>query len=153
MQAEYSRRYGGDGDISPIDLHEFDPPGGVFYMIYVGGVPAAMGGWRRGKLGADTAEVKRMYVRPQFARRGLARLILAELERSASDAGFARLVLETGTAQPEAISLYASSGFVDIPAFGFYAEYDDSVHMGKVLDDSEASRPPAGHVASPSVDS
>lgn len=28
VQAEYARRYGGEGDTSPIDLHEFDAPRG-----------------------------------------------------------------------------------------------------------------------------
>ncbi|MCL3819239.1 GNAT family N-acetyltransferase [Aeromicrobium sp. zg-Y869] len=103
-------------------------------MIYVNGVPAGMGGWRRGgPAGESDGEIKRMYVRPAFARRGLARRILAELERSASDAGISRLVLETGTAQPEAIALYTSQGYVDVPAFGFYADYDDSVHLAKSL--------------------
>jgi GNAT superfamily N-acetyltransferase len=134
VQAEYARRYGGDGDISPIDLHQFDPPGGHFVMVYVDDVPAAMGGWRRGgPAGESDAEIKRMYVRPAFARRGLARTILAELERSAAEAGITRLVLETGTAQPEAISLYESSGYTTVPAFGFYADYDDSVHLAKPL--------------------
>ena len=134
VQAEYGRRYGGEGDISPIDLHQFDAPRGHFAMIYVDDVPAAMGGWRRGgPAGESDAEIKRMYVRPAFARRGLARTVLAELERSALEAGITRLVLETGTAQPEALALYRSSGYVDVPAFGFYADYDDSVHLAKEL--------------------
>lgn len=94
-----------------------------------------MGGWRRGgKLADDEAEIKRMYVRPQFARRGIARTILAEVERTAAEAGVVRLLLETGTAQPEAIALYRSAGYDHVPAFGFYAEYDDSVHLGKALE-------------------
>ncbi|KAA1376299.1 GNAT family N-acetyltransferase [Aeromicrobium fastidiosum] len=134
VQAEYGRRYGGEGDISPIDLHQFDAPEGHFVMIYVDDVPAAMGGWRRGGPGGATdGEIKRMFVRPAFARRGLARTILAELERTAIAAGITRLVLETGTAQPEAIALYESSGYATIPAFGFYADYDDSVHLAKTI--------------------
>ena len=134
VQAEYGRRYGGEGDISPIDLHQFDAPHGHFVMIYVDDVPAAMGGWRIGGPAGETdAEIKRMFVRPEFTRRGLARAVLAELERSASEAGITRLVLETGTAQPEAIALYESSGYATIPAFGFYADYDDSVHLGKTI--------------------
>ena len=134
VQAEYGRRYGGEGDISPIDLHQFDAPEGHFVMIYVDEVPAALGGWRRGGPdGATDGEIKRMFVRPAFARRGLARTILAELERTALAAGITRLVLETGTAQPEAIALYESSGYATIPAFGFYADYDDSVHLAKTI--------------------
>lgn len=134
VQAEYGRRYGGEGDISPIDAAQFEPPDGLFLMGYVDDVPAVSGGWRRGGPHGDTdAEIKRMYVRPPFARRGLARAMLARLEESARDAGITRLVLETGLAQPEAVALYTSSGFETIAPFGFYAEMDDSVHFGKNL--------------------
>ncbi|GAA1730323.1 GNAT family N-acetyltransferase [Aeromicrobium alkaliterrae] len=132
VQAEYGRRYGGDGDISPIDPAQFDAPDGYFVIGYVDGVPAVSGGWRRGGPEGDTdAEIKRMYVRPQFARQGHARTVLADLECTAAAAGITRLVLETGTAQPEAIALYGSSGYERIAPFGFYAGYDDSVHFAK----------------------
>ena len=134
VQVEYGRRYGGDGDISPIDPEQFDAPDGLFVIGYVGGEPAASGGWRRGgPWGRTDAEIKRMYVRPQFARQGHARAVLAELERTAREAGITRFVLETGLAQPEAIALYTSSGYEAIEPFGFYAAYDDSAHYGKVL--------------------
>ncbi|MCW2749219.1 MAG: family N-acetyltransferase [Aeromicrobium sp.] len=129
MQQEYVRRYGGN-DAAPIDTNEFVEPGGRFVMAYVDGVPAAMGGWRRH--GTD-AEIKRMYVRDGFRGLGLARAVLADLERSAAEAGVTRLILETGLAQPEAISLYRSAGYVEIEPFGFYAEEEISVHLGKVV--------------------
>ena len=132
MQLEYQRRYGGEGDTAPIDTSELDGPGGAFFMIYVDDVPAAMGGWRRHGDGGD-AEIKRMYVRPAFQRRGLARALLAHLEATASRAGFTRLILETGLAQPEAIAMYRSSGYQDIPAFGFYASDPLSVHLAKTI--------------------
>ena len=136
MQEEYVRRYGGEGDTAPVDTTEFDGPKGRFFMVYVDDVPAAMGGWRRrAPLGEwQDAEIKRMYVRPAFQRRGLARLILTELERTAAEAGITRLVLETGLEQPEGIALYRSAGYEDIPAFGYYAGEPLSVHLGKVLD-------------------
>ena len=43
------------------------------------------------------------------------------------------MILETGLAQPEAIELYRAAGYTDIPAFGFYAEEELSVHLGKIL--------------------
>jgi hypothetical protein len=43
------------------------------------------------------------------------------------------LVLETGVEQPEAIALYRSSGYVDVPSFGYYIDHDESVHLGKTL--------------------
>ena len=130
VQLEYARRYGGAGDSAPLDPAELCEPLGTFVMGYVEGDPAAMGGWRR--RGAD-AEIKRMYVRPPYQRRGLARAVLACLERSASAARVSRLVLETGLEQPEAIALYRSSGYSDIEPFGFYADSSLSVHLGKSL--------------------
>ena len=43
------------------------------------------------------------------------------------------VVLETGTAQPEAIALYASSGYHRIPNFGTYREYPNSRCFAKTL--------------------
>lgn len=131
VQQEYVVRYGGE-DGSPVDPAEFAEPKGLFLVGYADGgpMPLACGGWR--SHGTD-AEIKRMYVR-SFARRGgLARQMLAELERSAAAAGHERMILETGQMQPEAIALYRSVGYGDIAAFGHYAEAPLSVHLGKPL--------------------
>ncbi len=48
--------------------------------------------------------------------------MLAHLEDTAREAGAEAMVLETGVAQPEAIALYVSSGYAEIPAFGFYRD-------------------------------
>ena len=47
--------------------------------------------------------------------------MLAELERTAAAAGHEVVVLETGTAQPEAMALYVSAGYDPIDGFGHYA--------------------------------
>jgi GNAT superfamily N-acetyltransferase len=72
---------------------------------------------------------------PQARGRGLARRILAELEATAAAAGRVRMVLETGTLQPEAIALYSSCGYTPIPKFGLYREDPLSVCLGKPLAD------------------
>ncbi len=121
-----------EGDSSPIDAAEFVEPNGVFVVVHEDGVPIGMGGWRR--YGTDgVGEIKRMYVKESARGRGISRLLLAHLERTAVDAGIRRFVLETGLAQPEAIALYRSSGYVDVEPFGYYVDYDDSVHLGKTL--------------------
>jgi GNAT superfamily N-acetyltransferase len=127
VQQEYVVRYGGE-DQTPIDPAEFAPPLGMFLVAYVDGVPAACGGWRAHE---TDVELKRMYVSPAFRGRGLARSVLAELERTAAEAGFGRVILETGQRQPEAISLYISAGYEPVPKFGYYAEAPEAVHLGK----------------------
>jgi GNAT superfamily N-acetyltransferase len=134
VQAEYGRRYGGDGDSSPMDPARFVPPQGLFLLALLDGEPVGMGGWRWGGPAEGDAEIKRMYVREARRRSGVARIILDELERTAKDAGVRRLVLETGNAQPEAIEMYRGSGFADIPPFGHYAGSPDAVHLGKELE-------------------
>src|SRR5262245_30616851 len=78
-------------------------------------------------------EVKRMFVRPEARRRGVARLVLVKLEETARERGLHTLRLETGTRQPEAIALYATHGYRPIPRFGEYADDAFSVCFEKVL--------------------
>ncbi len=138
LQRFYQQRYGDEGDATPVDTAEFAPPQGHFFIGWCDGEPVACGGWRARDAGdpvlrAGDAEIKRMYVREAHRGRGIARAVLAELERTAAAAGRLRMVLETGTAQPEAIALYASSGYHRIPNFGTYREYPNSRCFAKTL--------------------
>jgi GNAT superfamily N-acetyltransferase len=137
VQAEYVHRYGGP-DGTPTDPAEFVPPHGLFVVGYLDGAPVVCGGWRAREaeepsLADGDAEVKRMYVVPRVRGRGLARALLAELERTAASAGRRRMVLETGYAQPEAMSLYASSGYLEIAGFGLYRHSDGNRCYAKPL--------------------
>lgn len=66
------------------------------------------------------AEVKRMYIKPAFRGKGIAKKILNEIELSAKEAKVHTLQIETGIYQPEAIGLYQKLGFYRIPPFGDY---------------------------------
>jgi GNAT superfamily N-acetyltransferase len=139
VQAEYVQRYGGP-DASPVDPLEFQPPRGLFLVGYLRGEPVAMGGWRthagaapQASGAALTAEVKRMYVTAAERGRGHARAVLARLEDTARDAGAGWLLLETGSAQPEAVALYRSCGYQPVPPFGYYANRPLAIHLGKDL--------------------
>ena len=118
IQGEYVVRYGGR-DEAPIDVAEFLPPKGLFLVAAVDGEPAGCGGWRA--LGDGRAEIKRMFTAAAYRNRGVARALLAQLERTAAAAGIDEIVLETGTVQPEAIALYESSGYRPTEGFGYYA--------------------------------
>lgn len=137
VQQEYVVRYG-EVDLTPVDPAQFAPPHGLFLVAYVDDEPAACGGWR---VHGTDVELKRMYVRPAFRGLGLARAVLAELERTAAEAGYTRLILETGQRQPEAIALYTSAGYTPVPAFGYYAEEPEAVHLGKSLEAACPSTP------------
>ncbi|EFF91532.1 MULTISPECIES: GNAT family N-acetyltransferase [Streptomyces] len=139
VQAEYHVRYGDGGDATHLDPADFRPPNGVYLIAYdEDGAPVATGGWRsqdkndEGNEDGD-AELKRMFVVASMRGRGLARRILAALEDDAREAGRTRMVLETGTKQPEAIALYTSSGYEPCTKFGYYRFHEESLCYAKAL--------------------
>jgi GNAT superfamily N-acetyltransferase len=94
---------------------EFRPPDGCFVVAYAGDRPVGCGGVKR--LDERTAEIKRMYVEPESRGMGVARRILARLEAEAGGAGYRAVRLDTGDRQPEALALYRSAGYAEIPDY------------------------------------
>lgn len=90
----------------------------AFFVVYVDGAPAACGGVQLFR--GEYAELKRMYVRPQYRGNGLGKHLVEHLSRHAADQGIDVIRLETGIWQVEAIGLYARMGFERIPPFGPY---------------------------------
>jgi GNAT superfamily N-acetyltransferase len=137
VQQEYVVRYGGR-DGTPYDPGDFEPPNGAFFVGYADGVPVMTGAWRFRsdvtRLGSSRpAEVKRMYVAPAARRTGLAKVMLAHLETTARAAGAEVMILETGTAQPEAMALYEDAGYQRVEPFGHYAWSPHNRCYGRVL--------------------
>jgi GNAT superfamily N-acetyltransferase len=126
VQQEYVLRYGGRDDTPMVDS-ALTPPTGAFFVGYLDERPVVIGAWRFrddvSRLGASrSTEVKRMYVEPAARRLGLARVMLEHLETAALAAGADVMIMETGTAQPEAMSLYLSAGYEPVEPFGHYQD-------------------------------
>jgi putative acetyltransferase len=100
-------------------------------VAYSDGVPAGCGAVKY--YAGETAELKRMFVRPEFRGQGIAGSILKELEEWARELAFEHLILETGKAQPEAIGLYTKNGYGRMPNYGQYEHVENSVCMKKSL--------------------
>ncbi|MFJ8363100.1 GNAT family N-acetyltransferase [Streptomyces sp. NPDC093984] len=139
VQAEYHVRYGDGGDATYLDPAMFVPPAGLYLIAYdEQDRPVATGGWRSQEKNHEgyedgDAELKRMFVIEEMRGRGLARRILAALEEDARAAGRTRMVLETGTKQPEAVALYTSSGYEPCAKFGYYRFHEESLCFAKAL--------------------
>jgi putative acetyltransferase len=103
----------------------------VFLVVLADDHPVACGAVR--ELQPGVGEVKRMFVRPEWRRRGIARRLLTALELKARDLGYEFLRIETGVGQPEAIALYQSAGYTAIPPFGVYIGNPASVCFEKRL--------------------
>lgn len=129
--AELNSRYADrpDDEASSFSPADVTVPRSVFVVAAMDGVPVGSGALRPKT--EDVVEIKRMYVRPEARGKGVARAVLVELERFATEFGYKSMILETGIRQPEAIALYTSCGFVKIANFGDYADNPLSVCYGK----------------------
>ncbi|KQS41116.1 GNAT family N-acetyltransferase [Pedobacter sp. Leaf194] len=103
-------------------------------VAYQNGMPVACGAIK--PLSETAAEVKRMFVHPDYRKKGIAAKILTELEAWATELTFEECVLETGRKQPEAIALYQKVGYLVTPNYGQYIGVDNSVCMAKPLPNS-----------------
>ena len=104
---------------------------GTFLVARDNGRAVGCGAFRL--LDATTAEIKRMYVEPDQRGKGVGRAVLASLQTAAEQLGARRLVLETGSHSPEALTLYRRAGFRQIECWGEYATSPTSVCMEKPL--------------------
>ncbi|MEU8138860.1 GNAT family N-acetyltransferase [Streptodolium elevatio] len=119
---QYDSLYGAlaADEMTRFPVHEFDPPDGAFVLLFERGEAVAGGAFRR--YDATTAEFKRIWTHADHRRRGLARKVLEELERTAAERGYTRVYLTTGPRQPEAKGLYLATGYTalfdtDAPPF------------------------------------
>jgi drug/metabolite transporter (DMT)-like permease/GNAT superfamily N-acetyltransferase len=94
---------------------EYGGARGRALIATVDGVPAACVLFREFEPGI--AEMRRMYVRPAYRRRGLARLLIAAAEAEARAIGYRRVQFVTSPRFDGAIELYASAGFEPMPVY------------------------------------
>jgi GNAT superfamily N-acetyltransferase len=132
---ELQQRYGGEGDNKHLNIDELRAPNGLFLVArhqcdLVGGV-----GLRSiCEPALHFAEVKRLWVRPDLRREGIGLALMTQIERHAKALGFGTLFLETGPAQPEALSLYELTGWTQIDAYPVGAfSHPQASRFSKVL--------------------
>lgn len=106
-----------DSPESEIGSDYVDPVGLLLVAYTASGQPVGCGGYRTYDPEEQVAEIRKMYVLPDFRGLGLGRRILAQLERHASDRGARRMILETGALNGAAIGLYVAAGFLPIPSY------------------------------------
>jgi DNA-binding MarR family transcriptional regulator/GNAT superfamily N-acetyltransferase len=95
--------------------HELTPPAGNLLIAYLHSEPVGCGAVKHHP--GEPTEIKRMWVSPGARGLGLGRRLLAELEALAAASGATRTRLETNRALVEAIGLYRSAGYREVPAF------------------------------------
>lgn len=96
-------------------LDDYSPPAGVFLVARLAGEPVGCGALRA--FSPATGEIKRMWVAPRARRRGVARSLLSALEHAARERHLRTVRLDTHSSLPEALQLYRTSGYREIPRF------------------------------------
>ena len=97
-------------DMKSID--KLMPPIGCLFLCEVEGELAGMAGMR--ELAPDICEIKRMYVRPEFRGRGVARTLFTRLETIAKEKKYPKMRLDSGSFMTSAHKLYRANGFQQI---------------------------------------
>jgi putative acetyltransferase len=105
-------------------------PEGILFLIRINDDAVACTGVRN--IGANVAELKRMYVREAYRKTGMAQSLLNASLAFAKEAGYEKIRLDTLNTMLPAIALYEKNGFRKIPAYYFNPE-PTAVYFEKVL--------------------
>lgn len=134
LSEELGLLYGGDGTAG-FQLSDVEVPRSAFIVARLDGYPVGCGAIR--PLDENSVEVKRMYTRSEYRRKGVAQAILAEAERLAIQFAYRNLKLQTGPLQPEAAALYERMGYYRIPIF--HGDWDQVLAYQKDIVQQPAS--------------
>lgn len=113
---------------------QFNKPESIRFVVLVyneEGFPVGCGAIR--SYLPDVMEIKRMFVSTNERKKGVAQMILQELEHWATELGAKKCILETGSKLPEAIRLYEKYGYNRISNYGQYKDLTTSICFEKNL--------------------
>lgn len=115
LSAELAALYQTSDGSAGFKPEDVEVPRAAFLIARHNGYPVGCGAMR--PIDETTVEVKRMYTRPDYRRKGVGQAILAEIERLAHEFGYTTIKLQTGPKQPDAAALYERVGYYRIPRF------------------------------------
>ena len=98
----------------------YSRPKGVLFIVQIDNEPVACVGVRQ--IGENIAELKRMFVRPAYRKKGIAQELLDASLAFAKEAGYDAIRLDTLDTMHPAMNLYEKNGFEKISAYYFNPE-------------------------------
>ncbi len=122
--------WGEDVNDSYASHHELSSMKAAFIAM-VDNIPVGCACWKERTDGQ--AEIKRMYVKPQFRGLKLADKLLLEAENDIKSLGYKKAVLETGSEMKQAIKFYEKLGYQQIPNFGEFINDNLCIYLAKKL--------------------
>lgn len=109
-----------------------DPHGmGCRMVAYENGRAVGCGCWKAKD--AHTAEIKRIYIVPEYRRRGVASEVICALEQDAAQHGYVQAVLETARTTKDSAALYLKLGYQVMPYYGSPAGAENCLCFEKML--------------------
>jgi GNAT superfamily N-acetyltransferase len=130
MRLRYADRYAAGALIAATMAVEADSVAYTAVAYSADGLPIGHAALRW--LGPDL-ELKRMYVAPSHRGKGVTGALLRAVEDEAARLGAARIVLQTGDRQPDAVRVYERAGYARIPIFAPYESLTYSNCFAKTI--------------------
>ncbi|NBD26495.1 GNAT family N-acetyltransferase [Paenibacillus glycinis] len=118
-------------EVFGVDLDDPELTDIHFVVAYLDGKPVGCGAIK--EIDKTATELKRFYVEPEARNRGIAGRMLRYLEDKAGAQGYARIRLETGVPQLEAVAFYKKNGYCAIEPYGEYIGCPSSLCFEKLL--------------------
>lgn len=109
---------------------KYGTPRGRLYLVRVDGQAAGCVAMR--PLDRQRCELKRLYIRPAFRGRGLARRLMERLLADARAEGYQAMLLDTFPFLYQALDLYRKLGFYEIPSYN-NTPLENLIYMKKDL--------------------
>lgn len=119
-----------DSELATID-QQYARPGGALLLAFCDGAAVGCAGIRA--LDTQTAELKRMFVRPDFQKQKIGRKLLDQALRVAKALGYRQIRLDTLPDMERAQQLYKRYGFYEIASYR-YNPVKGTVYMEKKLE-------------------
>lgn len=127
--AGYLQRQGFERELTHLG-EKYGTPHGRLYLVRVDGQAAGCVAMR--PLDQGRCELKRLYIRPAFRGRGLARRLMERLLADARAEGYQAMLLDTFPFLSRAVDLYRRLGFYEIPSYN-NTPLEDLIYMKKDL--------------------
>jgi len=116
-----NQEYGISVDVAPVlqmfmtQIDDYYPPHGRIYLAIYDGEIAGIGCLKQ--LGDDIGEIKRMFVKPEYRRKGIGKEILDQLITDACSIGYTKIHLDSPKFFTISHRLYQSRGFAYIEPY------------------------------------
>lgn len=123
--AEYLQIQNYDDELRDLS-HKYGLPEGRLYLAYWDGELAGSIALR--KIDNERCELKRMYIKPAFRRRGIAKTLVLRLIEDAREIGYRYMLLDTLPFLQTAIRMYHNIGFYEIERYND-SPMDTSIYM------------------------